>query len=790
MAKKDSYKKTYPITVNYQNKELASRDKIQATQKMTERAFTEIERAIGDIYNTENATNSALSEDRLYINSLGRSIGSMSELVPVLSGIEEYAPLLASRMREMTYNVIPHPDQTIKLEVGCKWDMTESPNAASRTCVKNQFGFYRKIQGSNTGICQNTSCPSWSARDGQKVNSSLCQQDPSSQTYRDYKLVLPKELRTVVQPQVYYYSNCGIEFDKYRTDGGQSSFITDRTDPSHTYARATNESIAISGVVEQIIYEYPNLNTSSTYDAVIEVPALETDQLVKVNDITLARIQGSAQLPTRRFLNLSAFKEITSLTFTIQPANTSAGTKAAVSQIWIIENTSTAHRNYNTPLLTPQVLDNLSAGTPIPQNFIQIFDTNSNVNKILDRLEVFSTRFNPLGDVNLNTNRDAIDVRLYGDQKLAVGNGRYLAVTVGAPIAPVLGALMESFVDHVSDTKIHLTREEICTLLADRSYCCTDKLKVELDTLSPATKISPTVPVDYKISAYVYGGFPPYTITIDWGDGKNDNTVSPVIVSGVQTYELLNDVQPPGAGYQFSHTYTDGGTYTVSFDVADDADVFGCTGSLTSQVSPFYAGNPPVMDIEVRLDYATTYPDFVYRDLTNNYNFATTAAADWTTNPTWHVLTQVNNTDPDDGKPVEFDWELSNPDNLTFQLQYEDVSGIRGETINFSSSTANLANDFVQDGSVALRKGSTVFIEDVDYTVNYPSGIITVIGTSIGANESNFEIDYYHYLNASTIADVADQWVNLGSATSTSTIKISDFTDRTDLNTIRVKIRE
>lgn len=779
MAKRDSFDRTYPIKITYREKELASRSKITAFQKLTEQAFSEIERAIGDIYNTENATGSPLSSNPLYINSLGRSIGNMANLVPILSGVSEYSPILASRMEGFTYNVIPHPNQTKKIELGCKYDMTLTPDATTRGCVKNQTAFYRQSQGAETGICQSTNCPYWSARDGRKFESEICQDDASSVTYREYKAVVPTEQRTVIRPTVAYYSNCGIIYDKYRVDGGVSAYGDNESDPSQSWALATNESLAVSGVSEQIQYIYPDLNTDSTYNMVIEIPALETDQNISVNNITLANIQGNSIQPTRWFLNLEGFTDIQEIRLVVGPANTNVGTQAALSQVWLIENRSRRHQNYGTLLKLPKPLENLSHGTEIPPNFLQIFDSHYNVNRILDKVKMFVTRFNP------SVTRDAVDILIYGDQKLELNNTRYLLVTTGTPVAPTVGALLEAFVEHVSDTRIHMNREAICELLSDTTHCCDGRLKADLVSLSPASKVAPTVSdANYQISASIYGGFPPYTVTIDWGDGL---TVGDAI-SGIETFELTRDVAPPESVI-FSHQYQSAGSFDVEFDVSDDPEIFGCTASLTSQVSPFNVGNPPVIDSEVRLDYATSYPNFVFQDITDGYNFSTTNSSDWTSNPTYHILTQVHNTDVEDGRAREFYWEFDNPDGLVFQFYYEDISGVQ-ETINFAGGSASLTHDFIQQDSVVLKKGSTVFVEDTDYVVNHASGTITTTGSSIGNNEDSVEAYYFHYPNATTIASVSGQWVQLGNEQSNRTIQLSNLTSRTDLNTIRFKIKE
>lgn len=788
--KQDAYKKVYPIKIEYQDKELASADKMQAFQKMTERAFAEIERAIGDIYNTENAQNSVLSSDRLYINSLGRSLGSMSNIEPILSGINEYSPALALNMDGATYNVIPHPNQTIKLEVGCKYDMTASPTATTRSCIKGQDAFYRKVQGSNTGICQNASCPFWSARDGRQITVSDCQTDTNAQTFREYKLVVPTESRIVTIPRVVFYSNCGAVYDKYRNDQGATGYTSPISAPGNTWALATNGSIAVSGISEEIKYVYPGLTSSSTYNAVIEIPPLETNQIISVNNVALATVAGTSAQPTRYFLNLSAFTNLTELRINIKPENTSPGTIAAVSQIWIVENKLEAHRNTGQRLLLPAILDNLSAGTEIPPNFLQIYDTNSQVNRILDNTKVFATRFNPLSaSLNNSSNRDAFDVTIFGNQKLEVGNTRYLGVTVGFSVTKAVRALMEAFAEHVSDRSIHLTRSQICELLSDKTYCCDDRLKFEIDELIPANKVALTAPATYRIKTFIYGGFAPYTVTINWGDNVSDANVAPPIVSGVQVFDISSDVRPP-TSVEFSHTYNAGGSYNVTMTLLDDPDVFGCSASLTSLVSPFNVGNPPEIDSEVRLDYSTSYPSFGYIDIEEGYPFTYTSAADWSTNPTWHVLTQVNNSDPESGKPVEFDWSFANSNGLTFGIQREDVSGVYNEALSFVNNSGVLTNNFIQQNSIVLKKGNTVFEYNVDYTVNWASGIIEILGNSIGANETGFTVSYHHYPNAISVSGIANQWILLVDEVSDTNIQLSTYTSRKDVNTIRIKIRE
>ena len=442
-------------------------------------------------------------------------------------------------------------------------------------------------------------------------------------------------------------------------------------------------------------------------------------------------------------------------------------------------------------MLLPKALDTLSAGTEIPANFLQVFDTQINVNTVLDHVRTFSSRFNPKSsDLNLQTFRDSFDITIYGDQKLEIGNDRYLGVTTGAPLTSVVGALLYAFVDHTSDTEIHLNREQICELLSDKSFCCDGRLKASISNLYPSSKIAPTAPATYRILSHIYGGFPPYTVVINWGDSLSDSLVTPTISSGIQIFELTSDRRPPLQAYEFSHDYDDAGTYSISFDITDDASVFGCSKSLTSQVSPFNVGNPPVMDSEIRLDYATSYPSFAYQDITAGYNFTTTEDSEWTLNPQWHVLTQVHNTDIESGKPDEYYWKFKNSEALTFKFQYEDISGVQ-ETINFTNSSGVLSNDLIQQDSVVITKGSSVFVQGTDYSVDWTSGIIQVTGSGIPANASSYIVRYNHYLNAANLTAVqAGQWVNLGSETNALNIDLSNLTNRVDLNTIRFKIKD
>ena len=58
---RDAYGRTFPVNISFSEKELASRDKIQAFEKLSEQGFRTLERAIGDIHNAENAANSPLA---------------------------------------------------------------------------------------------------------------------------------------------------------------------------------------------------------------------------------------------------------------------------------------------------------------------------------------------------------------------------------------------------------------------------------------------------------------------------------------------------------------------------------------------------------------------------------------------------------------------------------------------------------------------------------------------------------------------------------------------------------
>jgi hypothetical protein len=198
MAKRDSLSRTYPLKVRYKSKDLADSSRLIAFQKLSEQAFRDLERAIGDLYNTENATNSVLSSSPLYMNSLGRALGSMANLEPVLSGVDEYAPTLTNKLQDATYNVIPHPDQSVKCEVGCAFDGYDPSDATpARKCLKSFDAFYLQQQGSNTGVCQAVQCPGWSGRDGQAIEITDCDPDLTSKTFREYKLVMPTEARNV-----------------------------------------------------------------------------------------------------------------------------------------------------------------------------------------------------------------------------------------------------------------------------------------------------------------------------------------------------------------------------------------------------------------------------------------------------------------------------------------------------------------------------------------------------------------------------------------------------------------
>jgi hypothetical protein len=791
MSKRDAYNRVFPFRIRYQNRDIADEGRLNAFEKLVERGFGDLERAIGDIYNTENATGSSLAGQPLYINSLGRAIGSMSDIVPPLSGIQPYSPALAARLSTATYNVIPHPDQTIKCEIGCKFDSTASPSATERSCLKGRLPFYRQIEGSQTGICQNTTCPDWSARDGRRIDTSICDPNEFGQTYREYKIVLPPELRTAESYDVAFYSNAGTNYDRYRVDRGTSSFdSSNRSDPSKTWSVANNAAIVVSGVSSELRYEYPNLDSAAGYILIVEVPAIATNQTISVNGISQALVHGTTVEPIRVLIDLSLTTGSSRLLVTSKPASLAEDDIAAISQIWVIKVAQERHRNYNEPLLLPTILSGLAAGTEVPPNFLQIFDTNTSVNQIIDKTRVYAARFNPVDAVlNRSSNQDSFDAILFGDQQLEVGNNRYLAVTVGTSVATAVGALMEAFVEHVTNDNIHMSKERVCELLADRTFCCDDRLKAVVASLDPPTKTRAAYPANYTINAYIYGGFPDYTITVDWGDGISEGA----IVSGVEIFTLEADVNPDGGQpVAFTHSYAAAGSYNVTFDVEDDPTVFGCTASMTSQVSPFEVGTAPDVVPQVRLDAFTAYPSFVFMDVADGYAFTETALASWTTDPTYHILTQVNNTDDEDGKPSLFSWRMNNPNGLIFQFYYENVSGVQGESLAFTAGSATIANDFIQQGSVVLKNYNSVYTIGTDYTIDYETGVVTAVGAGSIDPGSTVTADYFHYGFAAVLADVSgvNQWVALGSEVSSQDIDLASLTARLDLNTIRFKVRE
>lgn len=806
MAKRDAFSTTYPIKVRYQNADLADSTRLIGFQKMTEQAFREIERAVGDIDNVENAQNSILSDNPLYINSLGRALGSMANLIPPLSGVHEFSPTLAVKLQDATYNVIPHPDQGIKCEVGCKFDgFDPSDIVPARKCLLGLVAFYRQQEGSNTTICQTESCPGWSGRDGQAIEIIDCDPSLTSKTFREYKLVMPAEMRNVETFRVKYYSNSGASsYDKFRSDTGQiASNSIDVTNPSNNWALAIN-AIAVSGTSSSVQYDYPNLDPNNNYIVVIEVPALDLGQTILINNVSFGAINGTSVEPSRYLFDLSDLNIGTSISIKVSPATSTDGDQAAVSQVFIIEKNNAPHRNFGIPLLLPKAVDGLTPGTEIPPNFLQIFDTHSDVNRILDKTKVFAARFETPGPSNLGTNRDSFVVKIYDDQRLEVGNDRYLAVTVGMDVATTVGALLEAFIEHVSDPDLHVSEDRICQLLQDKTFCCTDSFTVQVQSLTPANKKTGSEGDFYIIKLWIYGGTAPYTITVDWDDNSEDSELG--IVSGVQTFTLGEDRNPAIPGqepFELSHQFNTKGTYDLSLVVMDDPDNgFGCTADISSQVSPFNVGSPPSIDVEVRLDQVTSYPNYIFGDIEAGYNFTSTPSEDFNSdNANYHVVTQIHNTDEEDGKPWIFDWLIENTDSLTYQFYYENVTQKSGETLSFINYSGTLAvSGFVQQDSLVLKRSNgQVLTQDVDYSVNWLSGTVTAaVGVSLGANES-VTARYFHYAFMTRGDDPltlsGQQWTQLNSPVNTVILDINvnagtQLTTRKDINTIRFKVRE
>jgi hypothetical protein len=766
----DSYGRSFPLAISVSEREPASRDKLQAFQAMTNEAFAAVARAIGDIDNARNAAGSALAANPLYITSLGRAIGSMADVVPPLGGLETTSPALSAKLADMTYNVIPHPDQADRLEVGCRHDMTPSSDAAARRCAKGRDGFYCSAKGERSGICRATDCPDWSGRDWRLLPGGT----GVAQTFREYKLVVPNESRTVERIDVVAYSDCGSAYDRYRTDEGGAGFRGNSTLGANSWAQASG-----AGAVS---YEYRNLGKLAAHVVVVEVPAVPVEMLVSVNGVAQGTIVSDGAEIRRYVYALDAGSGYGTVKVRLAPATQAL--LAAVSQIWVLERTSAPHPNSGKLLRLPKILDGLSYGAEIPANFLQLFDTDPAVNRVLDGVRTFASRFNP-GVVG-----DAFDVRLVGGASLEAGGDRYLAVTTGTPIAPLLGALLDAFVEHVNDVDVHMDRSAVCSLIGNRTACCEGRIRPELVRTVPATRRAVGFPVDYSLFVRIAGGNPPYTVHVDWGDGEDRPAASgvPACVSGLQAFALSAAACYAAQGVEFAHEYRKGGAFDVRFYVMDDPARLACDAELAN-VGPFVVGNPPVVLPEVRLDYATAYPSYVYRPVGQDYAFNSTPAAQWTAKPVYHVLTQVHDSDAEDGKPRQFQWGFANDNGLVFQFYRESVSGVQ-ESASFSGGVAQLAHPFVQHDSLSLRKNGRIYAQGSDYTVDWAAGRVYAVGSSIGDAEGGFAASYMAYSGVSGVAGVANAWIPIGGPVSTASINVHDLAGRADMNTIRFKVSD
>jgi len=217
-------------------------------------------------------------------------------------------------------------------------------------------------------------------------------------------------------------------------------------------------------------------------------------------------------------------------------------------------------------------------------------------------------------------------------------------------------------------------------------------------------------------------------------------------------------------------------------------------------VFPFNVGSPPEIDFEVRYDNTTSYHTYVYDDITAGYNFTETDVADWdTANANYHVVTQVHNTDTEDGKPFIYQWAISNPDGLTYQFYYENVTRITDEALSFTAYSGTLAQDFVQQDSLVLKRSDgSILVQGTDYEVNWTSGTVTgTLSQSLSAAE-NVTANYFYYDYMDVGDDPTDlstsQWTTLGTAINTANIDLNvtdgtRLTTKQDFNTIRFKQR-
>lgn len=699
--------------------------------------------AIGDIHNTANYNN-ILGTNPLFISNLGRVIGDMSKIEPIYRVTGKLATSFVST-DGLTYNVIPHPDNTAKCMIGCKHDGYRFQDDLTRDCLKNKPTFYN---GTPTTICDNTGCPLWSG-----------QVDTGGEF--EYRIVFPAEDRDIVTYSLIASFNAGLSvFNKYRFDDGPTfkapGSLNDFWTTMDQALRSTSGFIPIQ-------YHIPYTNDgNATVRAEIFVPKIAARQNMTVNTVsgpfTMGEvITGGTSGATAIFIqktsltnflvgpvsgtfapievitggtstetaNMTVIADVattynvyengvlagsmspdpntdyvskafdisivgrTRVDLSIANADTTIGAWTLVSMVRLFNLDPVEHPNFGITLTYPSIFNQWKYGGKIPDNMMQLFDTvtNSTITNVTFMKALFDK----------NTPYSAVDVKL--SQALVAGTNRYLVYTVGTDIMTLLGRLVESFLKHISDQSIHLTATDICALMSNSSLCCEDLLTATVTSVN--SSIIEAVPGTLFITFDIAGGTPPYKVDVQWGDGSgnvyfsdNDDTTTMTI----------------------SHTYSVSGIYAPTVIVYDGR--FNCSVDLTDQIGRIVVGNVVGVELEQRLG---TYAAYTY----------VSDVPDTITSGTELVL--VGNR----SRSAEtFSWNVYNPDNNRMQIYVElfEVIDTTGSfpggpttTIDLSGAPYN-ETEVLRQNSIMLQDATgAIFLEGTNFTVAYGTRIITSV---------------------------------------------------------------
>ena len=719
---------------------------------------------IGDIHNESNS-DTVVGQDPLYITNIARAIGDMSKIEPIYRISGKLANTFVDT-EDLTYNVLPNPNNGELVTIGCKFDGYRGPSEDTRDCLKNQDSFY---QGTVSQICQNATCPLWSGNEG-------------TDGTREYRLVFPTEARQVPKNSLIKSINGGLgTFRPYRVDNGGTVVSGDINQFYNTADKASSGPVSYeipltSGLATTLKLQVFIPSIANAYDIVLDDSSsyVEGDSvigdvsgatgLIVINDtgtdtLTVTEVTGqfiagetvdtaTATISTVTFIphtyNVSEGGSllgtlvteenvdfVSAIFDTVIPAsrqeirldifNTFAS-NTYVALTKFIDLSLENHPNFGIRMEIPKVFQGWVSGSKLTDNMFQLFDTDPSANSTIQSVEFFKALFDrdfPNSSVDIKfvgQELDPLDVRTFA----AGGAVRYLVYTVGTSIAALLSKLTESFLKHVIDSSIHLSVSDVCAIISDGAICCSETLSAQVISAPPS--VFDTAPATAAYTIAIQGGSSPYRVDVQWGDGNSE----------VFFTDTENDTE-----ITISHQFLLDGIYLPSIIVRDGK--FNCFVDLTSTIGPIVVGNVVGAALEQRIA-SPIWPAYAYQaNVVDNVNI----------NDTFTVVASRSDA------AETFVWNFSNTDNHLLTIWVEKFQ-VKSDVAEFSGGQIDLkAAPFLEPAADEYLRHRSPFVADVtgkvykegtDYTVDYTNKVLTSVtipNGPIAGSSLNIEFKTY-----------------------------------------------